>query len=129
MMILLLNLLLQKKIGEVLKTVNDLQNEIFNMDPDTERAMKLQRGLNDLFSGYQELYKQLKKSTSQSLMTNYFVREETNEVPENSLTILSTHNENTSSDKNDDLPIDDIDSSSDGSDIEPIQKRCRQGHI
>lgn len=100
-----------KKIGYILSTVNALQNQVLTMDPDTERALKIQRGLTDLFSGYQELHKELINSKSQSLMTNYFSRKETTEAPKNSL-ISSPSHEINSSDEND-------------TDVEPIPKRCR----
>ena len=60
-----------KQIGDILNKVNDLQNLILSMDPDTEKALKIQRGLTDLFSGYHELHRQLKNSKSQSLITDY----------------------------------------------------------
>ena len=68
----------------------------------------------------------MEKFLKQLIYKTKFVWEERNKVPENCLAIISTHIENTSSDENDNLPIDDIDSSSDGSDIEPVKKRCRQ---
>ena len=39
-----------KQIVDILNKVNDLQNFILGMAPDTERALKIQRGLTDLFS-------------------------------------------------------------------------------
>ena len=61
-----------QKIFQVLNKMVILENEILNIDPDTERELKLQRGLDNLFSGYQELYKQLLKKKSQTLVTQYF---------------------------------------------------------
>lgn len=64
--------LLKKNIGKILKVLRDLQNENLNIDPDMERPLKLQRELHDIFSGYQEMYKQLKKSAK----ITYFARKE-----------------------------------------------------
>ena len=61
-----------QKIFQVLNKMVILENEILNIDPDAERELKLQRGLDNLFSGYQELYKQLLKKKSQTLVTQYF---------------------------------------------------------
>lgn len=111
-----------KKIDKILKTVKDLQSEILNVDPNTERALKIQHGLNNTFSAYRELQKELKKSTSQKLMTNYFQQvPKEKELTEN-FDVPCSQSENICSDKNSNLPIDVFVSSSDESDIEPIQK-------
>ena len=38
-----------KQIDDILNKVNDLQNHILGLDSDTDRALKIQRGLTDLF--------------------------------------------------------------------------------
>ncbi|XP_065365512.1 tigger transposable element-derived protein 1-like [Calliphora vicina] len=95
--------LTSQKIFQILNKVAILENEILNIDPDTERAIKLQRGLGDLFSGYQELYKQLLKKKSQTLVTKYFQIKEKNTAPENS---SPEHIEHISIDGDDDIPDD-----------------------
>ena len=47
------------------------KNLILSMDPNTEKTMKIECELTDLFSGYHELHRQLKNSKSQSLITDY----------------------------------------------------------
>ena len=49
--------------------INDLQNLILNMDPDTANALKTQRGWTNLFSGNHELNRQFENCLSQSLIT------------------------------------------------------------
>ena len=44
-----------KEIGVTLNIVNNLQNLILNMDPDTEKVLKIQSGLGDLFTEYHEV--------------------------------------------------------------------------
>ena len=94
-----------QKIFQVLNKMVILENEILNIDPDTERELKLQRGLDNLFSGYQELYKQLLKKKSQTLVTQYFqIKEKTNTVPKNFSSF--GHIEHIFSDGDDDIPDD-----------------------
>ncbi|GFY28059.1 tigger transposable element-derived protein 1 [Trichonephila clavipes] len=74
-----------KLIQEGLQLCSKLEN---HNDPNSERASKLQRELQNCMSGYRELYKKMKESSSQSLTTDYIVRkgratQNENEVFEN----------------------------------------------
>ncbi|GFS88354.1 transposable element Tcb2 transposase [Trichonephila clavipes] len=79
---------LEKLIQEDLQLCSKLENPFLINDPNSERAYKLQRELQNSPSGYRELYKKIKKSSSQSLITDYIVRkgratQNENEVCEN----------------------------------------------
>ncbi|GFV51188.1 uncharacterized protein TNCV_721031 [Trichonephila clavipes] len=77
-----------KLIQEGLQLCSKLENHFLINDPNSERASKLQRELQNCMSGYRELYKKIKESSSQSLITDYIVRkgratQNENEVCEN----------------------------------------------
>ncbi|GFU46607.1 tigger transposable element-derived protein 1 [Trichonephila clavipes] len=77
-----------KLIQEGLQLCSKLENHFLINDPNSERASKLQRELQNCMSGYRELYKKIKESSSQSLITDYIVRkgraaQNENEVGEN----------------------------------------------
>ncbi|GFV01328.1 uncharacterized protein TNCV_1796931 [Trichonephila clavipes] len=81
-------LLTGKLIQEGLQLCSKLENHFLINDSNSERASKLQRELQNCMSGYRELYKKIKDSSSQSLITDYIVRKERatqneNEVCEN----------------------------------------------
>ncbi|GFX20276.1 tigger transposable element-derived protein 1 [Trichonephila clavipes] len=63
-----------KLIQEGLQLCSKLENHFLINDPNSERASKLQRELQNCMSGYRELYKKIKESSSQSLTTDYIVR-------------------------------------------------------
>lgn len=112
-----------KTVGKILQTANELQNQILLHEPDTEKALKLNREISNLMSGYREQHHQLKNSTSQKLMTNYF--EKTAETLPNkdcmNVPTLPTANVYVVLSSDEDL----IGSSSDESDFAPIKKRIR----
>ncbi|GFV59027.1 tigger transposable element-derived protein 1 [Trichonephila clavipes] len=66
--------LTRKLIQEGLQLCSKLENHFLINDPNSERAFKLQRELQNCMSGYRELYKKIKESSSQSLITDYMVR-------------------------------------------------------
>ncbi|GFS73014.1 tigger transposable element-derived protein 1 [Trichonephila clavipes] len=77
-----------KLIQEGLQLCSKLENHFLINDPNSERASKLQRELQNCMSGYRELYKKIKESSSQSLISDYIVRkgratQNENEVCEN----------------------------------------------
>ncbi|GFU60237.1 hypothetical protein TNCV_4249381 [Trichonephila clavipes] len=77
-----------KLIQEGLQLSSKLENHFLINNPNSERASKLQRELQNCMSGYRELYKKIKESPSQSLITDYIVRkgratQNENEVCEN----------------------------------------------
>ncbi|GFV10437.1 hypothetical protein TNCV_1950881 [Trichonephila clavipes] len=77
-----------KLIQEGLQLCSKLENHFLINDPNSERASKLQRELQNCMSGYRKLYKKIKESSSQSLITDYIVRkgratQNENEVCEN----------------------------------------------
>ncbi|GFS90844.1 tigger transposable element-derived protein 1 [Trichonephila clavipes] len=63
-----------KLIQEGLQLCSKLENHFLINDPNSERASKLQRELQNCMSGYRELYKKIKESLSQSLITDCIVR-------------------------------------------------------
>ncbi|GFW79865.1 uncharacterized protein TNCV_3898661 [Trichonephila clavipes] len=63
-----------KLIQEDLQLCSKLENHFHINDLNSERASKLQRELQNCLSGYRELYKKIKESSSQSLITDYIVR-------------------------------------------------------
>ncbi|GFV92214.1 tigger transposable element-derived protein 1 [Trichonephila clavipes] len=80
--------LIRKLIQEGLQLCSKLENHFLINDPNSERASKLQRELQNCMSGYRKLYKKIKESSSQSLITDYIVRkgratQNENEVCEN----------------------------------------------
>ncbi|GFU78965.1 tigger transposable element-derived protein 1 [Trichonephila clavipes] len=82
------NPLAGKLIQEGLQLCSKLENHFLINDPNSERASKLQRELQNCMSGYRELFKKIKESSSQSLITDYIVRkgratQNENEVCEN----------------------------------------------
>ncbi|GFV99031.1 tigger transposable element-derived protein 1 [Trichonephila clavipes] len=62
------------KLIQGLQLCSKLENHFLINDPNSERASKLQRELQNCMSGYRELYKKIKESSSQSLITDYIVR-------------------------------------------------------
>ncbi|GFX36542.1 tigger transposable element-derived protein 1 [Trichonephila clavipes] len=102
-----------KLILEGLQLCSKLENHFLIKDPNSEQASKLQRELQNCMSGYRELvYKKIKESSSQSLITDYIVRkgratQNENEVCENPWPL--TQSEAVSSD--------------DKGDLEPLRKR------
>ncbi|GFU59244.1 tigger transposable element-derived protein 1 [Trichonephila clavipes] len=77
-----------KLIQEGFQLFSKLENHFLINAPNSERASKLQRELQNCMSGYRELYKKIKESSSQSLITDYIVRkgratQNENEVCEN----------------------------------------------
>ncbi|GFT01752.1 tigger transposable element-derived protein 1 [Trichonephila clavipes] len=63
-----------KLIQEGLQLCSKLENHFLINAPNSERASKLQRELQNCMSGYPELYKKIKESSSQSLITDDIVR-------------------------------------------------------
>ncbi|GFU84643.1 tigger transposable element-derived protein 1 [Trichonephila clavipes] len=104
-----------KLIQESLQLSNKLDNHFLINDPNSERASKLQRELQNCMSGYRELYKKIKEFSSQSLITDYIVRKG-----------RTTQNENEVCENPWPLPQISIAEtvSSDG-DLEPLRKRCK----
>ncbi|GFW40375.1 transposon Ty3-I Gag-Pol polyprotein [Trichonephila clavipes] len=79
---------LTRKLIQGLQLCSKLENHFLINDPNSERASKFQRELQNCMSGYRELYKKIKESSSQSLITDYIVRkgratQNENEVCEN----------------------------------------------
>ncbi|GFV14425.1 tigger transposable element-derived protein 1 [Trichonephila clavipes] len=77
-----------KLIQEGLQLCSKLENHFLSNDPNSEQASKLKRELQNCMSGYRELYKKIKESSSQSLISDYIVRkgraaQNENEVCEN----------------------------------------------
>ncbi|GFV56809.1 tigger transposable element-derived protein 1 [Trichonephila clavipes] len=103
-----------KLIQEGLQLCSKLENHFLINDPNSERASKFQRELQNCMSGYRELYKKIKESSSQSLITDYIVRkgratQNENEVCENSWLLLQ-------------ISIAETVSSDDEGDLEPLLK-------
>ncbi|GFX14267.1 tyrosine-protein kinase transmembrane receptor Ror2 [Trichonephila clavipes] len=65
-----------KLIQGSLQLCSKLENHFLINDPNSEGASKLQRELQNCMSGYRELYKKIKESSSQSLITDYIVEKE-----------------------------------------------------
>ncbi|GFV51123.1 uncharacterized protein TNCV_4744001 [Trichonephila clavipes] len=106
-----------KLIQEVLQLCSKLQNSFLINHPNSERASKLQRELQNCMSGYRELYKKIKESSSQSLITDNIVRkgratQNENEVCENPWPLPQ-------------ISIAETVSSDDEGDLEPLRKRCK----
>ncbi|GFV33817.1 tigger transposable element-derived protein 1 [Trichonephila clavipes] len=106
-----------KLIQEDLQLCSKLENHFLINDPNSERASKLQRELQNCMSGYRELYKKIKESSSQSLITDYIVRkgratQNENEVCENPWPLPQ-------------ISIAETVSSDDEGDLEPLRKRCK----
>ncbi|GFT45112.1 tigger transposable element-derived protein 1 [Trichonephila clavipes] len=77
-----------KLIQKGLQLCSKLENHFLINATNSERASKLQRELQKCMSGYRELYKKIKESSSQSLITDCIVRkgrekQNENEVCEN----------------------------------------------
>ncbi|GFY25486.1 tigger transposable element-derived protein 1 [Trichonephila clavipes] len=105
-----------KLIQEGLQLCSKLENHFLINDPNSERASKLQRELQNCMSGYRELYKKIKESSLQSLIT-YIVRkgrttQNENEVCENPWPLSQ-------------ISIAKTVSSDDENDLEPLRKRCK----
>ncbi|GFX82925.1 tigger transposable element-derived protein 1 [Trichonephila clavipes] len=113
-------LLTGKLIHEGLQLCSKLENHFLINDPNSERASKLQRELQNCMSGYRELYKKIKESSSQSLITDYIVRKG-----------RATQNENEVYENPWPLPQISIAErvSSDDGDLEPLRKRCNHYQI
>ncbi|GFW23782.1 hypothetical protein TNCV_1493661 [Trichonephila clavipes] len=106
-----------KLIQKGLQLCSKLENHFLINDPNSERASKLQRELQICMSRYRELYKKIKESSSQSLITDYIVRkgratQNENEVCENPWPLPQ-------------IPIAETVSSEDEGDLEPLRKRCK----
>ncbi|GFW19520.1 tigger transposable element-derived protein 1 [Trichonephila clavipes] len=63
-----------KLIQEGLQLCSKLENHFLINDPNSERASKLQSELQNCMSGYRELYKKTRESSSQCLISDYIVR-------------------------------------------------------
>ncbi|GFV82375.1 tigger transposable element-derived protein 1 [Trichonephila clavipes] len=106
-----------KLIQEDLQLCSKLQNHFLINDPNSERASKLLCEQQNCMSGYRELYKKIKESSSQSLITDYIVRKgratkNENEVGENPWPLPQ-------------ISIAETVSSDDEGDLEPLRKRCK----
>ncbi|GFV40879.1 tigger transposable element-derived protein 1 [Trichonephila clavipes] len=106
-----------KLIEEGLQLCSKLENHFLINDSNSERASKLQRELQNCMSGYRELYKKIKESSSKSLITDYIVRkgratQNENEVCENPWPLPQ-------------ISIAETVSSDDEGDLEPLRKRCK----
>ncbi|GFW82649.1 tigger transposable element-derived protein 1 [Trichonephila clavipes] len=106
-----------KLIQEDLQLCSKLENHFLINDSNSERASKLQRELQNCMSGYRELYKKIKESSSQSLITDYIVRkgratQNENEVCENPWPLPQ-------------ISIAETVSSDHEGDLEPLRKRCK----
>ncbi|GFY18864.1 tigger transposable element-derived protein 1 [Trichonephila clavipes] len=106
-----------KLIQEGLQLCSKLENPFLINDPNSERASELQRELQNCMSGYRELYKKIKESSSQDLITDYIVRkgrsiQNENEVCENPWPLPQ-------------ISIAETVSSDDEGDLEPLRKRCK----
>ncbi|GFT71890.1 tigger transposable element-derived protein 2 [Trichonephila clavipes] len=62
------------KLIQGLQLCSKLENHFLINDPNSERASKLLRELQNCMSEYHDLYKKIKESSSQSLITGYIVR-------------------------------------------------------
>ncbi|GFT51942.1 tigger transposable element-derived protein 1 [Trichonephila clavipes] len=103
------------KLIQDLQLCSKLENHFLINEPNSERASKLQRELQNCISGYRELYKKIKESSSQSIITDYVVRkgratQNKNEVCENPWPLPQ-------------ISIAEIVSSDDEGDLEPLRKR------
>ncbi|GFW40279.1 tigger transposable element-derived protein 1 [Trichonephila clavipes] len=106
-----------KLIQEGLQLCSKLENHFLIKDPNSERASKLQRELQNCMCGYRELYKKITESSSQSLITDYIVRKG-----------RATQNENEVCEDPWPLPqisIAETVFSDDEGDLEPLRKRCK----
>ncbi|GFX66710.1 tigger transposable element-derived protein 1 [Trichonephila clavipes] len=103
-----------KLIQEGLQLRSKLENHFLINDPNSERASKLQRELQNCMSGYRELYKKIKESSSQSLITDYIVRKG-----------RATQNENEVCENLPQISMAETVSSDDKGDLEPLRKRCK----
>ncbi|GFV05345.1 tigger transposable element-derived protein 1 [Trichonephila clavipes] len=103
------------KLIQGLQLCSKLENHFLSNDPNSERASKLQRELQNCMSGYRELYKKIKESSSQSLISDDIVRKG-----------RAAQNENEVCENPWPLPQISIAEavSSDG-DLEPLRKRCK----
>ncbi|GFT83129.1 tigger transposable element-derived protein 1 [Trichonephila clavipes] len=106
-----------KLIQEGLQHCSKLENHFLIKDPNSERASKLQRELQNCMSTYRELYKKIKESSSRSLITDYIVRkgratQNENEVCENPWPLPQ-------------ISIAETVSSDDEGNLEPLHKRCK----
>ncbi|GFU94261.1 hypothetical protein TNCV_2491131 [Trichonephila clavipes] len=106
-----------KLIQEGLQHCSKLENHFLIKDPNSERASKLQRELQNCMSTYRELYKKIKESSSRSLITDYIVRkgratQNENEVCENPWPLPQ-------------ISIAETVSSDDEGNLEPLRKRCK----
>ncbi|GFW74879.1 hypothetical protein TNCV_2677491 [Trichonephila clavipes] len=113
--------LTRKLIQEGLQLCSKLENHFLINDPNSERASKSQRELQNCMSGYRELYKKIRESSSQSLITDYIVRkgratQNENEVCENPWPLPQ-------------ISIAERVSSDDEGDLEPLRKRCNHYQI
>ncbi|GFW63444.1 tigger transposable element-derived protein 1 [Trichonephila clavipes] len=104
-------------IQEGLQLCSKLENHFIINDPNSERASEFQRELQNCMSGYRELYKKIKESSSQSVITDYIVKKERatqkeNEICENPWPLPQ-------------ISIAETVSSDDEGDLELLHKRCK----
>lgn len=69
------NLLTTKSLQAVLDKVSELKREITEIDPDTQRSTVTSRGLDNIFSPYRELLKELRSRQIQKTITDFFKKE------------------------------------------------------
>ncbi|GFT71827.1 tigger transposable element-derived protein 1 [Trichonephila clavipes] len=105
------------KLIQGLQLCSKLENHFLINDPNSERASKLLRELQNCMSEYRELYKRIKESSSQSLITDYIIRkgsaiQNENEVCENPWRLPQ-------------ISIAETVSSDDDGDLEPLRKWCK----
>ncbi|GFW05031.1 hypothetical protein TNCV_598251 [Trichonephila clavipes] len=107
-----------KLIQEGLQHCSKLENNFLISEPNSERASKLQRELQNCMSGYRELYKKNKRILiAQSLITDYIARKG-----------RTTQNEKEVCENSGPLPqisIVETVSSDDEGDLKPLLKRCK----
>ncbi|GFV54265.1 tigger transposable element-derived protein 1 [Trichonephila clavipes] len=98
-----------KLIQEGLQLCCKLENHFLINDPNSERAPKLQRELQNCMSGYRELYKKIKESSAQSLklLITLSEKEELHRTRMKFVKIRGLY-------RNDDE-----------GDLEPLRKRCK----
>lgn len=68
--------LTSQNLTNFLKLGSQLEQEVLDMDPDMERALKFRRNLTDALAPYVEIYKEKQKSQKQSLLTSFFQKHE-----------------------------------------------------
>lgn len=69
------NPLTTKSLQGVLDKVSELKREIIEIDSDKQRSMVTSRGLDNIFSPYRELLKELRSRQIQKTITDFFKKE------------------------------------------------------